>query len=1114
MLDPYNPYNDPVFIDLHQDPISGMPISVEITNEYQKINRGYVIMNEIPDEYHKVEITGMYEVDVITRVEEYKVNYLYGLIMFHPDKVDGSAIMINKYYGRGIFLLPASRIYTQMSADGTSVTETMEQFIASITEYRYFGIYDNATNYVINNIVYYNGSTFICIKDALGNLPTNTVYWRCMAKGFAFRGAHSTSTAYVEGDVVTTNSGAKLFMCLIPNTNVLTTNTTYWQPMLDVSGWNTIINNFITNGQATLDAMETEYNLNMTSWTNTFNTISSNSNAKITEVNTRMGAIETDYATKSNTWNTNISNGITQMSNKVTEVETRTLSVENNYNNVVKPNAILATDNANEKAALAQVATTDAVNAVIDYNNQVAYSIRIPKSPVTNYADIATTYPDPANGWTVKTIADGKTYRYDGIDSNSWAWTDSSNTDVDIAAIKTDLGSLTSLTTTNKTTFVGAINEVDATVKSNVTKIGSMATLKTTVKDTLVKAVNEIYDTIGLLSNLTTTVKSNIVAAINDLKSSIDVKIGNLTSLATSDKSSLTNAINEVNTKANTGATGIGTLSELKTTDKTSAVNAINENYDKISILTVDIGDKTTLKTTDKTSTVVAINENYDKLIILNTVAVNVKTYGALGNGVADDTLAIQSAIDAVNISGGGVVFFPQGTYLSTGTINLKSNTNLKGVGLASIIKLGGNISDTLTNGRFITGLSIANVEFSDMQIDGNKSNNTTLYDALNFTTSTNIKIKNVNLNNVFGSAISLVGGCQYISIQETTIHDISGLAGNPGEGLYSIGSIDLTIKDVTGYNIADHLIYLDGSTGESARINLDNVIGYNCGSVDLSGAATFNVFRNCSKVFFNNCHSFSSHSGFRIFGISPYVSKDVRLVNCTAYDSKGSSGAHGFSVVGVDSEIEMDIIMDNCYAYKSGSGSGSPVGVSYGFTFQNVKSIYLSNICSVLSNDNGVRMLNCKKVVWNSGNIKNNGIRGVSPSFQGVILGDGTLENACQDFYISEVSTSDDLATRKQTYGFYIRGNCTNIEIVGGKHENINGAWLKDVVMESFHTDISQTGLIKKAILGTGIPTSGYWNKGDIIYNTDPLAGGYIGWVCVTSGAFGSWKGFGLIQV
>jgi len=43
--------------------------------------------------------------------------------------------------------------------------------------------------------------------------------------------------------------------------------------------------------------------------------------------------------------------------------------------------------------------------------------------------------------------------------------------------------------------------------------------------------------------------------------------------------------------------------------------------------------------------------------------------------------------------------------------------------------------------------------------------------------------------------------------------------------------------------------------------------------------------------------------------------------------------------------------------------------------------------------------------------------------------------------------------------------------------------------------------------------PSTGTWLQGDIIYNLQPIAGGYLGWVCVTGGSPGTWKNFGAIQ-
>jgi hypothetical protein len=45
---------------------------------------------------------------------------------------------------------------------------------------------------------------------------------------------------------------------------------------------------------------------------------------------------------------------------------------------------------------------------------------------------------------------------------------------------------------------------------------------------------------------------------------------------------------------------------------------------------------------------------------------VSVKDFGAVGNGVTDDTAALQLAINRVNAAGGGTIFFPTGTYMIT----------------------------------------------------------------------------------------------------------------------------------------------------------------------------------------------------------------------------------------------------------------------------------------------------------------------------------------------------------------------------------------------------------------------------------------------------------------
>ncbi len=57
----------------------------------------------------------------------------------------------------------------------------------------------------------------------------------------------------------------------------------------------------------------------------------------------------------------------------------------------------------------------------------------------------------------------------------------------------------------------------------------------------------------------------------------------------------------------------------------------------------------------------------------------NVKTYGALGNGTADDTAAIKSALNAANAAAWSTVYFPAGTYLVSEEIDVGNELRLLG---------------------------------------------------------------------------------------------------------------------------------------------------------------------------------------------------------------------------------------------------------------------------------------------------------------------------------------------------------------------------------------------------------------------------------------------------
>lgn len=128
--------------------------------------------------------------------------------------------------------------------------------------------------------------------------------------------------------------------------------------------------------------------------------------------------------------------------------------------------------------------------------------------------------------------------------------------------------------------------------------------------------------------------------------------------------------------------------------------------------------------------TVPALTTKVDK----NTIVHNVKDYGAVGDGITDDTAAITLAL-----ADGGVTFFPVGTYIHTG-LTLTSGAHLCGVGAGGYVKNYAPANQqpvpqqarsalklkAAANADCITipaGVALGVIEF--LEIDGNKTNQT-----------------------------------------------------------------------------------------------------------------------------------------------------------------------------------------------------------------------------------------------------------------------------------------------------------------------------------------------------------------------------------------------------
>ena len=107
-------------------------------------------------------------------------------------------------------------------------------------------------------------------------------------------------------------------------------------------------------------------------------------------------------------------------------------------------------------------------------------------------------------------------------------------------------------------------------------------------------------------------------------------------------------------------------------------------------------------------TTINGVQTNTDTIPPSN--AVDVRTYGAKGDGYTDDTKAIQNAINAQS-----VLVFKKGTYIINTTLNMRSNMKIYGTGGAAI-KAGNAMSGKLlVNGRCIFINSCTNVNIINM---------------------------------------------------------------------------------------------------------------------------------------------------------------------------------------------------------------------------------------------------------------------------------------------------------------------------------------------------------------------------------------------------------------
>ena len=261
---------------------------------------------------------------------------------------------------------------------------------------------------------------------------------------------------------------------------------------------------------------------------------------------------------------------------------------------------------------------------------------------------------------------------------------------------------------------------------------------------------------------------------------------------------------------------------------------------------------------------------------------VNVKDFGAVGDGVTDDTAAIQAALDF-----GGTIHFPDGVYISE-TLNIGSDTYLalsngavlkaksgymtSGTGnmllditvdSSNVSITGGTIDGNLSAGdlaiwpnaagnsvcplatvpNLVYVRSVDNISFTNVRFVNTIASCLRLFGTLGTNESTNFKVVGCYFDNVLGNCI--YGAATNLIVSDCIVNLIGDIRGTNAGGTlggFFVGStFNAIIADNSIRQTTDSSIYIVNDPGGNVSVT-GNVITY-------SGKDAIKVLESSSNV-------------------------------------------------------------------------------------------------------------------------------------------------------------------------------------------------------------------------------------------------------------------------
>jgi parallel beta-helix repeat protein len=352
---------------------------------------------------------------------------------------------------------------------------------------------------------------------------------------------------------------------------------------------------------------------------------------------------------------------------------------------------------------------------------------------------------------------------------------------------------------------------------------------------------------------------------------------------------------------------------------------------------------------------------------------VSVKDFGAVGDGVADDTAAIQAALD----SGAGAVYFPENYTYLTETVSVPSNIMLHGRGT---LKLKANTNKWIIENADLSSGN-TNIRIYDLTLDGNKDNQsgTSLLYGVYFSRVTDSIIEGLKINNckedaiLLGSSgfnekcervkvlknictnnsrngISIVAG-DFCEVRMNTVVGCAGLSATENAGIdieADNANVSVSYNDVT-----DNVVMNVGGIAKAGR-------GITCVNAVFGTMTDNNISQN--RIY--NCGSY----GIELQDLSFVTANNNDISNCGIDEGQATSGIY---VLNCDDAS----INDNRVRFQ---GSLAVLGGPGIFLNASDRATINSNKC-ISNYGNGIDIRGSRQGTCNDNLIANSGVGGTS---------------------------------------------------------------------------------------------------------------------------------------